>query len=189
MSRRRRLWRRAARRFGPGRLVFLDEAGANTAMTRRYGRAKRGERVRAAAPAGTWQALTVLAAVRPEGAFAPFAFRGACDGAAFRTYVEKVLAPELRPGEVVVMDNLGPHKAPGVAKAIAAAGAAVRFLPPYSPDLNPAEPLWSKVKGHLRSLAARTAEALHEAFGSALRAVTPHDCRGWFNHCYPHMLS
>ncbi len=103
--------------------------------------------------------------------------------AAFLTYVREVLAPALRPGEVVVLDNFGVHKVSGVAEAIRAAGAKVRYLPPYSPDLSPIEPLWSKVKTHLRSLAARTREALYAAFGSGLRTVRQSDCHGWFQSC------
>ena len=155
-------------------------------MTRLYGRAERGRRVVEAVP-GSWKTITMIAAVRSDEAFAPFAFPGAVDAAAFLTYVRRILVPALRPGEVVVMDNLGSHKAPGVAEAIRTAGAQVRYLPPYSPDLSPIEPFWSKIKTHLRSLAARTRDALYAAFGSGLRTVQESDCHGWFQSCGHHI--
>ncbi len=183
MTRRRKDWRRAAQRFGAERLVFLDESGATTDMTRRFGRGPRGERVAGAVPGGTWRTTAMLAAIRSGEVFAPFAFEGAADAAAFQTYVERILAPVLRPGEVVVMDDLGVHKSPAVAEAVRAAGAAVRDLPPDSPDLDPIEKPWSKVKTHLRAAAARTQETLDAAVGAGLRAVRRSDCHGWFRSC------
>ena len=134
-------------------------------------------------PGGHWKVVTVIGAVRTDGPFAAATLVGATDSDVFRTYVREVLAPQLRAGDVVVMDNLSPHKASGVREAIEAAGATLRYLPPYSPDFNPIERMWSKVKSILRSLKARTAEALLDAIGVALRAVTAADAHGWFAHC------
>lgn len=137
-------------------------------------------------PGGHWRIVTMISAVRTTGPFAAATIVGATDSDAFRTYVNQVLAPALRPGDVVVMDNLSPHKAGGVREAIEAVGATLRYLPPYSPDLNPIEHMWSKVKGTLRSIGARTVDALRDAIGTALETVTPGDCRGFFRGCgYP----
>lgn len=163
--------------------MFLDESGARADMTRTRGRAPRGERVVAKVPGGHWRVVTVIGAVRTTGPFAAATLVGATDGDAFRAYVREVLAPQLRAGDVVVMDNLSPHKSPAVREAIEAAGATLRYLPPYSPDFNPIENLWSKVKQFLRSAAARTFDLLCEAIDAALASVTADDCRGYFNHC------
>ena len=152
-------------------------------MTRTRGRAPRGQRVVAKVPGGHWRIVTVIGAVRTAGPFAAATLVGATDSDVFRTYVNEVLAPRLRVGDVVVMDNLSPHKASGVREAIEAAGATLRYLPPYSPDLNSIEPMWSKMKGVLRSVGARSVEALHKAIGSALATVTPGDCLGFFRGC------
>jgi transposase len=165
------------------RLVFIDESGAKTNMARRYGRGPRGARVVDAAPAGHWATTTMVCAIAADGPRAPFVLEGALDADAFAVYCERVLAPALRPGDVVVLDNLGPHKDARARAAIEAAGAAVLFLPPYSPDLNPIENMWSKVKALLRKAAARTFEALLAAIKDALAAVTSADCRGFFRHC------
>lgn len=130
--------------------------------------------------------MTMISAVRTSGPFAAATILGATDSDVFRIYVSEVLAPRLRAGDVVVMDNLSPHKASGVREAIEAVGASLRYLPPYSPDFNPIEPMWSKVKGCLRSLGARTTQTLRDAIGQALSRVTPQDCVGYFRHCgYP----
>ena len=180
------MWHDDLRGVDPARLVFLDESGAQTSMTRTRGRAPRGQRVVAKVPGGHWKIVTIIGAVRVSGPFAAASIVGATDSDVFRTYVREILAPRLRPGDVVVMDNLSPHKASGVREAIEAAGAELRYLPPYSPDFNPIENLWSKVKGKLRSLAARSIDALHDAIGAALSTVTPGDCVGFFRHCgYP----
>jgi transposase len=163
--------------------VFLDESGAQTSMTRTRGRAPRGQRVVAKVPGGHWRIVTMISAVRTSGPFAAASIVGATDSDVFRAYVREVLTPRLRPGDVVVMDNLTPHKAAGVREAIESAGAELRYLPPYSPDFNPIENMWSKVKGRLRSLATRTVESLHDAIGAALTTVTPRDCVGFFRHC------
>jgi len=163
--------------------VFIDESGAQTSMTRPRGRAPRGQRVVAKVPGGHWTVVTVIGAVRSSGPFAAASIVGATDSDVFRTYVREVLGPHLRPGDVVVMDNLTPHKASGVREAIETAGATLRYLPPYSPDFNPIENVWGKVKGVLRSLAARSVDTLHDAIGAALATVTPDDCVGFFRHC------
>ena len=163
--------------------MFLDESGTQTSMTRTRGRAPRGYRVVAKVPGGHWKVVTMIGAVRSSGPFAAASIVGATDSDVFRTYIREVLAPQLHPGDVVVMDNLTPHKASGVREAIESAGATLRYLPPYSPDFNPIENLWSKVKGVLRSLAARSVDALHDAIGVALSSVTPGDCVGYFRHC------
>jgi transposase len=180
------VWHDDLKGVDPVRLVFLDESGAQTSMTRTRGRAPRGERVVAKVPGGHWKIVTIIGAVRMSGPFAAASIVGATDSDVFRTYVREILAPRLQPGDVVVMDNLSPHKASGVREAIEAAGAELRYLPPYSPDFNPIENLWSKVKGKLRSLAARSIDTLHDAIGAALSTVTPGDCAGFFRHCgYP----
>ena len=164
--------------------MFVDESGASTAMDRTHGRAPSGVRVDGPVPHGHWKIVTLTAAVRlggvPESAC--LAFDGATDTAAFETYVERCLVPALRPGDIVVMDNLACHKTAEVARLIAAAGAEVRYLPAYSPDLNPIERLFSKLKAYLRSAAARTVGGLIEAMGDALRAIRPGDILGWFRH-------
>jgi transposase len=163
----------------PDHLVFVDEFGTTTAMTRRYGRAPEGERVEATAP-GAWQNVTLIVGLRPTEVVAPFVFEGATDGAAMATYVPQVLVPELQPGDVVVWDNLQPHKNAAVIAAIEAAGARVEPLPAYSPDLTPVEELGSKVKEFLRSVGARTTQTVMGAVGAALGQITPSDIDGWF---------
>jgi transposase len=166
--------------------VFLDESGSQTGMTRTRGRAPRGQRVIAKVPAGHWKIVTMISAVRTSGPFAAASIVGATDSDVFRAYVREVLVPQLRPGDVVVMDNLTPHKASGVRQAIESVGAQLRYLPPYSPDFNPIENMWGKVKGTLRTLAARSMDSLQEAIGTALSRVTASDCVGFFRHCgYP----
>jgi len=164
----------------------IDESGVTTAMTRTRGRAPRGVRVHGAVPGGHWKVTSVIGAIRGGDAgrvTAAMTVGGATDADVFRAFVEKVLIPELRPGDLVVMDNLSSHKAAGVREAIESAGATLRYLPPYSPDLSPIEKCWSKVKASLRSAAARTADALDGAIAAALRSVTPSDAAGWFRHC------
>jgi transposase len=164
----------------PRHLIFVDETGATTAMTRTYGRAPAGERVQATAP-GAWQSVTFIAALRPTAVVAPFVFEGATDTLAFQTYVEGVLVPELQPGDVVVWDNLAAHKNAQVIQAIEAAGARVQPLPPYSPDKTPIEEMFSKTKEYLRAAAARTTDAVMGVLGEALQQITPQDIRGWFH--------
>jgi transposase len=164
-------------------LIFLDESGATTQMTRSYARAPRGQRVREATPQGRWQILTMLAALSTRGLEAPMTIAEPTDGDIFLAYLEQVLCPRLRPGQVVIMDNLAAHKVVGVRELIEAAGARLVYLPPYSPDLNPIEQAWSKVKQILRALKARTADALESAVAEALAAITAENAVAWFSHC------
>lgn len=165
------------------RFVFLDETGLNTAMARRYGRAPRGQRVDGPVPHGHWETVTLTAAVRLGGVGGCLAFDGATDAATFESYVERVLVPTLRPGDVVVMDNLGAHKGAEVERLIREAGAGARYLPAYSPDFNPIEKMFSKLKAYLREAATRSADRLIEAMGEGLRSVTHEDIAGWFRSC------
>ncbi len=164
----------------PRRLVFVDETGANTSMTRTHGRAPVGERVHGAVP-GHWDSVTLICGLRLSGVTAPVVCSGATDTAAFQSYVEQVLVPELRPEDVVIWDNLKPHQAQAVVAALARSGARVVPLPPSSPDLTPIEEMYSKVKGALRSAAARSTVAIYAAIGSALHEVSPQDILGWFH--------
>lgn len=152
-------------------------------MTRLYGRAAVGERVRDSIPTASWNTTTMIAAVGVGGARAPFVIPGAIDGSAFRVYVERVLAPTLKAGDIVVMDNLSSHKDAAARRRIEAAGAQVLDLPPYSPDFNPIEKMWSKVKAWLRGAKARCFDDLAKAIADALEAVTASDIRGWFQSC------
>jgi transposase len=165
----------------PRRLVFVDETGVTTAMTPAYGRAPKGERVEASAPA-SWESVTVVAAMGLSGVRAPLAFQGAINAATFLTYVEQVLVPALRRGDVVVFDNLKSHLSSAVSEAIERAGASVLPLPRYSPDFNPIEEMFSKFKEFLRRVGARAKEHLFDAIGEGLREVTPGDILGWFRH-------
>jgi transposase len=165
----------------PKRLVFVDETGVTTAMTPAYGRAPKGERVEASVPA-SWESVTVIAAMGLGGVRAPLAFEGAIDAAMFLMYVERVLVPALRRGDVVIFDNLSSHLSPAVSEAIERAGASVLPLPPYSPDFNPIEEMFSKFKEFLRRVGARAKEHLYDAIGEGLREVTPEDILGWFRH-------
>jgi transposase len=184
----RAAWREGFAAVDPSRLVFVDESGASTAMDRTHGRAAGGKRVDGPVPHGHWKVITLTAAVRlggvPEAAC--LAFDGATNAACFEAYVAGCLAPALRPGDIVIRDNLSCHKTAEVARLIAAAGAEVRYLPAYSPDLNPIERMFSKLKAALRKAAARAVRALIDAMGEALRSVTPTAIRGWFAHTgYP----
>ena len=162
------------------RLVFIDETGAKTNMTRTHGRAAPGTRVVDYVPAGHWYTTTLIGALRLDGATAPMVIEGSTDTDVFMAYVRQVLVPSLRPGDIVVADNLSPHKAPAVAEAIRAVGAELWYLPPYSPDLNPIEKMWSKVKAFLKKMKARTLDTLIEAIAMALKQITSDDARGWF---------
>lgn len=167
----------------PAKLIFLDESGAKTNLTRLRGRAPRGQRVHARAPHGHWQTTTMISSIRLDGSTACMALEGTTDTESFRAYVQAVLVPTLRPGDSVVMDNLSPHKSDPTLALITQAGAHVLFLPAYSPDLNPIEMMWSKVKNLLRGAEARTQADLIVALGQALARVTPQDAVNWFVHC------
>lgn len=182
MKARRELWRKQLGGLDPDCLVFIDESSAKTNLTRLRGRAPRGQRVKAHAPYGRWQTTTILCGLRLRAATAPMLLPGAIDGAAFTEYVRQVLALTLRPGDIVVMDNLASHQAPGALEAIQAFGASVVFLPPYSPDFNPIEMMGSKVKQCLRSAAARTFEDLCLAMTRAIVTITRSDAIGYFTH-------
>ena len=183
MARHRRRWRVWQRYMDADRFVFLDETGASTTMVRRSGWGPKGERLVDAVPHGHWRTTTFVAGLRASGIIAPFVLDGPMTGQAFRAYVEQVLAPELEPGDAVVMDNLRPHKVAGVREAIRAAGASVLYLPSYSPDFNPIEQLFAKLKELLRKAAARTKEALWDTIGRHLDDFTPEECRNYLAHC------
>ena len=163
--------------------VFLDETGTTTAMTRRYGWGSRGERLVDTAPAGHWKTTTFVAGLRRTGLIAPCVLDGPMTGASFRAYVEQLLAPALSPGDVVVLDNLPAHKVSGVAALIGQARASLLYLPAYSPDLNPIEQLFAKLKALLREAAPRTREALWSAIGSLLDRFTPDECANNLSNC------
>lgn len=175
-----------ARRFAePERFVFLDESGARTNMTRLYGRALGGARCIDTSPHGHWKTLTMLSAIGSCGVLhdATMVVDGAIHGELFLAYVQQWLAPSLRPGQIVVMDNLAAHKVAGVGEAIEAAGCALWYLPPYSPDLNPIEKLWSKVKSWLRRVGETTIDGLISAIADALQAVGEQECSNYFAAC------
>jgi len=179
VQKKRRAFRREVAGIDPKHLVFVDESGANTAMTRTHGRAPVGERVHGAVP-GFWESVTLICGLRLSGVTAPLVFAGATDTATFQSYVEQVLVPQLKPGDVVIWDNLKPHQAASVVSAVEAAHARVILLPSSSPDLTPIEEMFSKVKEALRSAAARTTEAITTAIGPALHDVSLQDILGWF---------
>lgn len=170
-------------RFDPAHVVVLDEFGINLGMARAYGRALVGQRAMGSVPGNPGGNVTLLFGLRPHGVIAPFLLKGAVDTAAMATYATEVLGPELSPGDVVVMDNVGPHRTAEVRKAIHAFGARVRYLPPYSPDFSPIESCGSKIKTWLRKAAARTSEKLLDAVRDALHAVTSDDAAHYFAHC------
>jgi transposase len=163
-------------------LVFLDETGAKTNLTRLYARSRRGLRTVGYTPQGHWQTTTLVAAISSERVIAPLVLDGSMDGASFEAYVEQVLVTALPTGSIVVMDNLSAHKMPRVARLFAQAGITVRFLPPYSPDFNPIEQMWSKIKAILRRIEARDQETLLQAIATALAEVTTNELRGYFFH-------
>lgn len=165
------------------KLVFLDETSTNSAMYRRYSRSLRGTRADGSAPVNYGDNISLIGAIRLDGITTAMTLAGAVDGEAFMAFTEHMLAPALRPGDVVVMDNLAAHKVHGVREAIEAVGARLIYQPPYSPDLNPIEKCWSKVKHILRSIGARTKESLHQAMAQALDRITLSDLLGWFKYC------
>jgi transposase len=177
------MWQEQLGGLDPDRLVFIDESSAKTNLTRLRGRALRGQRVKAHAPYGRWQTTTMLCGLRLRGAIAPMLLSGAIDSAAFTEYIRQVLAPALSPGDIVVMDNLASHQAAAAHEAITAVGARAVFLPPYSPDFNPIEMMWSKVKQILRTVAGRDFEELCKGMAKAIAAITYSDAFGYFTHC------
>jgi transposase len=176
-------WQAAAPALRPTDVVFVDECGIATDMARRYGRAAGGQRARGAVPHGRWTRLTVLGGLTLAGLTACMSIEGAADTAVMVAFVEHVLVPTLTPGQVVVLDNLSVHRAARVRELVEQAGCTLRFLPPYSPDLNPIEPAWSKLKTLLRGVGARTTATLEQALAGVITAITPDDARGYFHHC------
>jgi transposase len=177
---RRQAWFDGQLDLDPERLIFIDETWASTNMARRYGRCRRGERLRVGVPHGHWKTTTFVAGLRTSGIVAPFVLDGPINRLAFETYVEKVLVPELTPGDVVIMDNLSSHKGGKVREMIEAAGATLLFLPPYSPDFNPIENAFAKLKAYLRKAAERTIDSLWAAIGRTLDLFTPDECQNYF---------
>jgi len=180
----REKWLQELPLLDPMKLVFIDESGAKTNMTRLRGRALKGQRLFSGAPHGHWCTTTMISSIRLNGATAAMEIGSATDSMVFREYVRHVLAPTLSPGDIVVMDNLRAHYDAEAIALIETQGAAVKFLPPYSPDFNPIEKMWSKIKTRLRGLAARTQLELSEAISQAFFTVTAQDAHGWFSSCY-----
>lgn len=183
MKKLRKKWCQEVAGIDATKLVFVDESGVNTAMTRTRGRAPKGERVHGAVPHGDWKTVTMLGAIRLDGVAAAATAPFSTDSELFRVFVNQALVPALRSGDVVVWDGLAPHKAAGLKQAVQSAGADLLPLPPYSPDLNPIEPCWSKIKELVRSDEPRNEQAIGLATTKAFAAVTATDTRGWFEHC------
>lgn len=179
----RAAWRAAVATLDPHVLVFVDETSTHTALTRRRARAPRGERAVGRVPRNHGPNVTLLAALTPKGIGPAITIMGAVDSTVFTAYAEQVLAPALRPGQVVILDNLSAHKSEDVRKAVAAAGAHLLFLPAYSPDFTPIELAFAKVKEALRAAAARTPDGLHAATAAAIDAISAADARGFYAHC------
>ena len=173
-------WREGQASLNPARLVFIDETWVKTNMTRCYGRAPRGQRLVASVPHGHWTTSTFLAALRHDAITAPCVIDGPINGETFTAYVEQFLVPTLNAGDIVIIDNLGSHKGAAVRTAIEAAGAYLLYLPPYSPDLNPIEQVFAKLKALLRKTAARTVGSLWDAVGQLLLLFTPRECSNYF---------
>ena len=187
MQQERQRWRRRTACIDPERFKFLDQTNAKTTFTRLYGRAPRGQRVREFVPDGRWYSLTLMGTLGWEGDTTAFTYEGGTDVMALLTFVQDLLAPQLRPRHILVLDRLSSHRDATVIAAIEQTGAAVWHLPPYSHDLNPIEHLWSKIKAYLRKVKPRDTDSLIAAIGAALRTVTPTDASHWFAHCgYPH---
>ena len=187
MARARRRWRREQSKFEVARLVFLDETSVNTKMVRLRGRNPRGERLVGRAPHGHWKTVTFVAGLRHNRMVAPFVLDGAMNGEVFRAYIEQSLVPTLKRRDIVIMDNLSTHKVCGVREAIEAVGATLRYLPQYSPDLNPIEMSFSKLKARLRKLAERTLPGLCRSIGRFAVTLDPRHARNYFRHAgYAH---
>jgi transposase len=183
----RRRFAEISKDLDPSRLVFIDEAGSHIAMTREYARAPRGERAHGSVPRNAGTVTTMIGALDLGGVRAMMTVEGATDAEVFETFVERLLAPKLHPGDIVVLDNVGAHRTERVRELIRAAGASVLYLPPYSPDMNPIELCWSKLKGLLREFGARTRNALDAAIRRAMDLIDRHDAAGWFRHCGYHV--
>ncbi len=179
----RRRFVEIAKKLDPRRLVFIDEAGSHIAMTRDYARAPRGERAHGSVPRNAGTVTTMIGALDLNGVRALMTIEGATDGEVFETFLVRVLARKLRPGDIVVLDNVGAHRTPNVRSIIEAAGARVLYLPPYSPDFNPIEFCWSKLKALLKEFGARTQQALDWAIRRAMDLIGADDAEAWFGHC------
>lgn len=179
----REQWRTRQAALSERRVVFIDETGVNLALARLYGRARRGQRARGAVPKNYGESVTLIGAIDQTGLFASLTFRGATDTLAMKVFVSEILLPALSPGDCVVWDNLAVHKTRSVRELFAEAGVELMFLPPYSPDLNPIEMCWSKLKTYLRFVGARTYETLSEAISAAIKLITAADARNWMQHC------
>lgn len=182
VARARQRWRRLQPVLARRRLIFLDETGAATNMVRRYGRAPRGQRVPGQAPYGHWKTTTFVAGLTSEGFIAPLVIDGPMNRAVFTAYVQQMLAPELRPGDILVLDNLSSHKGTEARQAVEAAGARLLFLPPYSPDLNPIEMAFAKLKNALRAAAERSRDTLWLRIGLLIDDFTPSECHNYLRH-------
>jgi transposase len=182
VTRARQAWQAQQPEVALERLVFLDETWASTNLTPPRGRSPVGTRCLGQAPYGHWKTTTVVCALRCDGLVAPWVIDGPINGQTFRTWVEAVLVPVLQPGDIVVLDNLGSHKVAGIEEAITAAGAQLRFLPPYSPDLNPIEQVFSKMKTYLRKAARRTVEELWSVIGGVMDDFPPDECERYIRH-------
>ena len=176
------MWAQDQPRLDPERLVFIDETGTSTNMARLRGRAPRGERLIGKVPHGHWKTTTFVAGLRSTALSAPCVIDGPMNGPAFVAYVEQILAPTLRPGDIVVLDNLSAHKVPGVRQAVEATGAMLLYLPPYSPDFNPIEQLFAKLKALLRKAAERSVDRLWNRIASLLDAFKPNECTNYFRN-------
>jgi transposase len=179
----RAAWRTELAAVHPARLIFVDETGTNLSLTRRYGRAQRGQRVVGHVPRNPGPNVTLVAAMDQDGLCGELTLTGAVDGMAFDAYVQHILVPYLRPGDIVICDNLSAHKRRTARIGIEATGAQLRFLPPYSPDFNPIELAFSKLKAALRTAGARTRAELDQAITAALPTITRQDAAAWFTHC------
>lgn len=179
----REIWQESQLEMDVTKLVFLDESGVNTDMARLYARAPGGERAVDAVPLNTGISTTMLSSVRMDGELVFTTFPGAVNGEKFKAYLEDFLIQTLRPGDIVVMDNLRSHKVSGVIELVESVGATVLYLPPYSPDLNPIEQMWSKIKAYLRKVKARTVDALLSAIPVVFASVLSSDILGWFSAC------
>jgi transposase len=182
VQRQREAFAALAAKLDPQKLVFLDEAGSHIGMTPDYARAPRGERAVDDVPRNRGTVTTMLGALGLAGLLGMMTIEGATDAPVFETFVARILVPNLKPGDIVVLDNLGAHKTLRVRQLVEGAGAKLLFLPPYSPDLNPIEECWSKLKALLKRAAARTREALDSAIATAMNSISPRDARGWFTH-------
>jgi len=182
IRRAREIWREWQKRVDPSKLVFLDETGATTDMIPRRGRAKGGARCFDDAPGGHWKTMTFIAGLRMDGITAPWCLDRPMNGEVFKTYLKTQLAPTLKPGDIVICDNLAAHKVAGTKEIVEAAGAKIIYLPPYSPDLNPIEQAFAKLKTLLRKAMARSFDALWKTIGKLLNLFKPHECKNYFSN-------